>query len=191
MGRILRVEDKTYYKNKKQFLVYFEERQIRVATYPVGTGMYSIVDINGEKCGNWILWCPNENKNQSGCINEINGDGTIITESGGNDYLHKDDYETNRFKTTRVVFSKAKNQDLWVFRGVFVPDYEKSEYSNNHVKNVFKRISTEIEIISKGKIRIINSTVKPSTPGKITQMRKPLNVIHLPYKSANDAEYVE
>ncbi len=106
-----------------------------------------------------------------------------ISETGGDDYLHTDNIENNRYKVTRVVFSKTKNYGSWVFRGVYVPDYEKSEYSGSYVKNVFVRIATEIEIVTKpGKIRIINGSSK--------DLIKPLNVIKITEKQSNDAEYV-
>ena len=172
-------------------MTYFGENQNRVATYPINTGVYSIVDLNGDECGNWILWCPNENKNDSKCTNIVSLDGTTISEIGGDDYLHTDSIKTNRFKVARVVFSKTKNNGPWVFRGVFVPDYERSENRNKRVKNVFIRISSEIEIISKGKIRVNSSKFNHPVSGKTKREVKTLNVSLLPYKIANDAEYVE
>lgn len=182
MGEILRVSDGQKFNVKLDFLEkYFDIRAYRRATYPVKSGMYTIVDSKGEKCGNWILWCPNEGKNDSGCTNIVSPDGTKISESGGSDYLHKDSSETNWLKTTRVVFTKTKN-GYWVFRGVFIPDYEKSVFSGSYVKNIFVRIATEIEIISKPeKMRILDGAAREI---------KPLNVVRITEKPAKDAEYV-
>lgn len=182
MGDILRVNDGLKFKVKLDFLEkYFDIHAHRRATYPINTGMYTIVGSNGERRGNWVLWCPNENENDSGCTNIVSQDGTTITETGGDDYLHSDSIENKRYKIPRVVFSKAKD-GLWVFRGVFIPDYEQSVYSGSYVKNVFVRIATEIEIVTKpGKMRILDDSPKEI---------KPLNVIKITEKPANDAEYV-
>ena len=140
--KILKVTDNQVFAGKKEYLKnYFGTGDIRPATIP-RKKPWMIINQSNEIPRGWVIWSSKLYTNDSGYYNFLSEDGMIITEhipEGEADYFQSCEEKDLRLMATRVVFTKAKN-DGWRFKGVFVPDYEKTT-SKIHV---FKRIATEI-----------------------------------------------
>lgn len=148
MTNIIRVSDNQVFKNKADYLKrYFGTGDIQPATIPRKTP-WDIINQSQDIPEGWVIWSPKMFSNDSGYENSICENDTVIVEripEGVSDYFQSTDIKDFRFKATRVVFTKSEN-DGWRFKGVFVPDYERTT-SQVHV---FKRVATDIRIVLNG-----------------------------------------